>query len=89
MRKTLRGLGAVPTRNTHGQMSILSQWHWNHASLKFLVIFAANFHHELSGDSTRDRLESALREVGKWEDDVKDYRNLVEEEILQGKTQCS
>jgi len=58
-------------------------------SQEFLVVLAGNFHHELTGESTSERLESALRAVEKWKDDVADYRKLIDEEILAGKMQCT
>ncbi len=54
-----------------------------------VVVFGGNFHHKLAGDTTRDRLNSALDEVGKWEKDVGVFRDLVEEQILGGKIQCN
>ncbi len=53
-----------------------------------VVVFAGNFHHKLAAGTTGDRLNSALDEVGKWEEDVRVFRDLVEEQILGGKMQC-
>ncbi len=54
-----------------------------------LVLFGANFHRTLAGDTTRDRLDFARDEVRKWEEDVRVFRDLVEEQILGGKIQCN
>jgi hypothetical protein len=47
-----------------------------------VIIFAANFHHVVSGDNTKDCVASAIRQVGKWEEDVSTFRSFVENRIL-------
>ena len=51
---------------------------------KSVIVFAGNFHHQLGGEATKDLLESALKEVEKWEADVKEFRTLVTAEIFGG-----
>jgi len=54
-----------------------------------VIVFGANFHHELGGDTTKERLESGLDEMAKWEADVEDFRNLVERHIFGGEILCN
>lgn len=48
-----------------------------------VVLFGGNFHHDLVGETTKERLESALGEVAKWQDDIAMLRRLVEQQILR------
>lgn len=45
--------------------------------------FAANFHHDLPGDSTKERLNSALQAIEAWETDVETFKKIVNERILE------
>jgi hypothetical protein len=54
-----------------------------------VVVFAGNLHHTLKGDTTKERLESAVDMVSKWEEDVKMFRDLVEGRILNEKAKCN
>ena len=53
-----------------------------------VVVYAGNVHHTLKGDTTKDRLESAVNAVSNWSEDLRIFRDLVEGQILKESTQC-
>ena len=46
------------------------------------MLFGGKFHHVVVGETTKDRLESAIGEVANWQADVGILRRLVEHQIL-------
>ncbi len=48
-----------------------------------ILIFAANFHHEVSGSDPGVRLERTIAVIAKWKDLVESYRRFVDESLLK------
>ena len=47
-----------------------------------VMLFSANFHHELVGDTTKERHSSALETVDSWKSDMETFQHLISERIL-------
>jgi hypothetical protein len=49
-----------------------------------VIVFAANFHREITGSNSEERLTSALRIIGDWKDDIAFYEKAVNDSFLVG-----
>ena len=49
-----------------------------------VVLFSANFHRELTGDDKKKRLDHLVKSIDNWENDLKIFKELVNERFLKG-----
>lgn len=47
-----------------------------------ILIFAANFHHELMGETKKERLQNLHKIIREWKTDLNSYKNLVNNVFL-------
>ena len=48
-----------------------------------VALFSANFHRELTGENKKQRLEYLFKSVDNWENDLKTFKELVNEKFLK------
>lgn len=49
-----------------------------------VALFSANFHRDLIGDNKKKRLDQLVKSIDNWENDLKTFKELVNEKFLKG-----